>query len=60
MDEDAKYKIKRVYADPSKKATTIKRGLTLSQARAHCSDPNTSYTCKKDPNKSWMDVFYKE
>lgn len=56
----ATYVIKRIYADNSRKPRTIQRGLTLEEARAHCSDPNTSYTCRKDHNKSWMDVFYKE
>ncbi len=34
------YKIIRFY-DPSQNKRTIKTGLTLEQARAHCNDPET-------------------
>lgn len=36
-----KYKIVRHYFEPSGKRT-IKTGLTLEQAQAHCKDPETS------------------
>jgi len=35
------YKIVRLYYDPNRKSRTIKKGLTLEQAQAHCSDPKT-------------------
>lgn len=31
-----------MYKDAGIRRRTIKRGLTLEQARAHCSDPETS------------------
>jgi hypothetical protein len=43
------YKIVRMYQDGPPR--TIKRGLTLEQAQAHCRDPETSSsTCKKPHN----------
>lgn len=36
------YKIKRFYADKTKEAVVIKRGLTLEEAQKHCKDPETS------------------
>ena len=36
------YKIVRFYEDPDISARTIKRGLTLEQAQAHCQNPETS------------------
>ncbi len=49
------YVIKRIYADNSRRPRTIRKGVTLEEARAHCSDPNTSYTCRKTiTNLGWM------
>jgi len=36
------YKIVRFFADINKPNRTVKRGLTLEEAREHCSDPETS------------------
>ena len=36
------YKIVRMYFDRNVPRRTIKRGLTLEEAQAHCSDPQTS------------------
>ena len=36
------YKIVRLYKNAGIRRRTIKRGLTLEQAQAHCSDPETS------------------
>ncbi len=36
------YKIIRLYKNASMVRKTIKKGLTLEQAQAHCSDPETS------------------
>jgi hypothetical protein len=36
------YKIVRMYRDASPSHRTIKRGLTLDEAQAHCNDPETS------------------
>lgn len=37
-----RYKIVRWYASTSKAPRTIKTGLTLEQAQAHCTNPQTS------------------
>jgi hypothetical protein len=37
-----KYKIIRMFADETKSTRTIKKGLTLEEAQAHCQDPTTS------------------
>ena len=39
-----RYKIIRMYANPGHPSRTIRRGLTLAQAQAHCEDPETSST----------------
>ena len=54
------YKIVKVWADPKKRKTTIMTGLTLDEAREHCSRDDTKFTCQSNPMKSWMHVFYKE
>ncbi len=36
------YKIVRMFYDRDKRSRTIKTGLTLEQAQAHCQDPETS------------------
>ena len=36
------YRIVRMYKDAGIRRRVIARGLTLEQARAHCSDPETS------------------
>ena len=36
------YKIVRFYRDINKRKRTIKRGLTLEEAQAHCRNPATS------------------
>lgn len=48
------YKIVRCYIDNDRAPNrrTIKTGLTLEEARAHCRDPETSSkTCKKAVNR---------
>ncbi len=62
------YKIVRVYFYSGKRSRTIKRGLTLKQAKAHCSDFETSSsTCTKAVNKRrtamygpWFDSYTKD
>ena len=45
------YKIVRSYFKTSIRSRTIKTGLTLEEAQAHCSDPETSSrTCEKRVN----------
>jgi hypothetical protein len=39
---DVRYKIVRNYFREAGKRRTIKRGLTLAAAQAHCQDPETS------------------
>ena len=42
------YKIVRQYQSDHTRSRTIKSGLTLEQAQAHCSDPETSSsTCTR-------------
>jgi len=42
------YRIIRSYLNPNKPSRTIENGLTLEEAQAHCSDPETSSrTCTK-------------
>ena len=42
------YKIVRMYLDENVSDRTIKSGLTLEEAQAHCKDPETSSsTCTK-------------
>jgi hypothetical protein len=36
------YRIVRLYKDAATRRRVIARGLTLEEARAHCSDPETS------------------
>jgi len=61
-----KYKIQRLFFRGGRR--TIKAGLTLEQAQAHCSDTETSSsTCRKAANKrrtaqrgAWFDSYTKE
>ena len=60
------YKIVRFYRDKHGKST-IEIDLTLKQAQAHCSDPETSSsTCTSAKSKAvtarygaWFDGYYK-
>jgi hypothetical protein len=56
-----KYKIVRFYKDRPGYTKTIKKGLTLEQARAHCRDPKTSssYTNKDGAEApgQWFDGY---
>ena len=62
------YKIVRMYFQQPGKRRTINRGLTLEEARAHCSDPETSSsTCTKSTGKRqtrmhgpWFDAYESE
>lgn len=62
------YKIVRMYFNRDIPKRTIKSGLTLEQAQAHCEDPETSSsTCTKSHNKrrtkqlgAWFDGYTKE
>jgi hypothetical protein len=42
------YKIVRLYQDPKVNNEVIKTGLTLEEAQAHCSDPETSSSTAKN------------
>jgi len=67
-DEDATYKIVRMYFSNNVRNRTIKRGLTLEEAQEHCRDPETSsQTCTKYANVKrtetygpWFDGYEKE
>ena len=62
------YKVQRVYCDHPGVKRTLKRGLTLEQAQAHCSDPETrSSTCTLAVNRRrtakygpWCDRYTEE
>jgi hypothetical protein len=62
------YRIVRMYQDPNHSSRTIERGLTLDEARAHCSDTETSSsTCTKAAAKArtrkfgpWFDGYSEE
>ncbi len=59
------YKIVRSYRDHPGHKRTIKSGLTLEEAQAHCRDPETSSsTCTRSDRKAitkrmgpWFDGF---
>ena len=59
------YKIVRQYLRDHTLSRTIKSGLTLEQAQAHCSDPETSSsTCTRSDRKritkrkgAWFDSY---
>jgi hypothetical protein len=62
------YKVQRLYFRDSSKRRTIKTRLSLEEAQAHCSDPETSAsTCKKAANMRhtalhglWFDSYTEE
>ena len=43
------YHVVRFYKDAYPRRRTIKTGLTLKEAQAHCSDPETSSSTAKSP-----------
>jgi hypothetical protein len=61
------YKVVRLFFK-SDRQTTVKKGLTLEEARAHCSDPETSWkTCTSFAGLKrtrvygpWFDAFEEE
>jgi hypothetical protein len=57
--EDIMYKIIRFYHDKNKRPRTIKKGLSLEEAQAHCQREDTSKRDKKG-NIVWFDGFTKE
>ncbi len=62
------YKIVRGYLDSNIPKRTIRTGLTLEEAQAHCHDPETSSrTCTKTEGKArtrkygpWFDGYEEE
>jgi hypothetical protein len=62
------YKIIRFYFDSKTNRRTLKRGLTIEEAQAHCRDPETSSrTCLSWGNRNrtkrlgaWFDGYEKE
>ena len=62
------YKIVRMYQRDASKKRTIKTGLSLEEAQAHCHDPETSWsTCtngagaRRTYNSGpWFDGYEKE
>lgn len=67
MDEK-RYRIIRIFKDDSVERRTIKTGLTLAEAQAHCKDPETSSRTATGPAAvaltkelgDWMDAFTEE
>jgi len=43
------YAIRRMFFDENIATETIKTGLSLEEAQAHCQDPETSSTTAKSP-----------
>jgi hypothetical protein len=68
MGVKVSYKIQRLYFRNDECKHTIKTGLSLEQAQAHCSNPETSSsTCTKAINKHrtrergpWFDSYTEE
>ena len=64
-EEPRCYYIIRQYFEEGLRDQVIKRGLTLSEAQAHCNDPETSYkTCRNDAGQArttrmgpWFDGY---
>ena len=64
-DPRDRYDIVRQYQDPNKRSRVILRGLTLQEAQAHCSNPETSSrTCTSSKSKAitrrngqWFDAY---
>lgn len=62
------YRITRFYFSTIRSRRTIKRGLTLAEAREHCSDPETSsVTCTNEAGRkrtrlygAWFEGFEAE
>ena len=50
--DNPKYSIVRVWRNSGRKRV-MRRGLSLADAKIHCSRPDTK-------GKTWMDVFYQE
>ena len=65
---DTTYEIHRMFRDHYGKNYTVAKGLTLKEARAHCSDPETSSsTCtttagenRTAANGPWFDGYSEE
>lgn len=65
MSEPRNYRIIRFYFDDNIPSRTIKRGLTLEEAQAHCNDPETSSsTCTNKAGRArtnrigaWFDGY---
>jgi hypothetical protein len=63
-----RYKVQRLYFNRPGHKRTIKSGLSLAQAQAHCSDPETSSsTCRLTRNVKrteqygpWFDSYTQE
>lgn len=55
--DDKKYKIVRNYFSDNKRPRTIKSGLSLEEAQAHCRDPATSNADAPNPEDRWFDGY---
>jgi len=55
------YKIVRFYAD-NRERRTLQTGLSLSEAQAHCHDPETSSRTATNPDEpgNWFDGYTEE
>lgn len=68
QDTATTYRIVRMYFSDDIPSRTIKRGLTLEQAQAHCNDPETSSsTCTNKTGRArtrrigpWFDGYTDE
>jgi len=60
FDRGKRYKIIRFFFSSNKSNKTIKSGLTLDEAQAHCQDPSTHVnegTGESNPEKWWFDGY---
>jgi hypothetical protein len=62
------YRVVRFYDDPDHPRVIVRRGLTLTEARAHCNDPETSASTATSPEArrhtaqhgAWFDGYENE
>jgi hypothetical protein len=65
MEQRKRYNIRRLYFNRPGRGRIIARGLTLEEAQAHCSDPETSSsTCTRGAGRArtrrmgaWFDSY---
>lgn len=56
-DDGKRYRIVRNYFSDNRRPRTIKSGLSLEEAQAHCRDPATSNADAENPEDRWFDGY---